>query len=204
LRSGSAWFASYTILLGLSFGYVVPGIGTNLLKLWRFHGPWKVGNYYWHHGFLYAPYLAVVLWLTASFRAEITLANVVATIGAMAIVQSVLSCHHDYMGLVAGEIEIFNAPARAGAGPRAIILDYAPIGFALFGAAYAGSCLLAYRRLVLGPGPTLVCMIELLAAGLALMTFAGLPYLIRERAYIASVLASRRRQAGPGSGSAIE
>lgn len=39
IRTGSAAFAAYTIAAGLVFGYLVPGIGTNLLGLWRFSGP---------------------------------------------------------------------------------------------------------------------------------------------------------------------
>lgn len=61
-RTGSAAFAAYTTAAGLIFGYLVPGIGTNLLGLWKFSGPWKLGSYYLHHGFLYAPYLSLVLY----------------------------------------------------------------------------------------------------------------------------------------------
>jgi hypothetical protein len=60
-RCGSWWFAAYMLLLGCAFGYIIPGIGTNVLKLWRFHGPFKIGNYFIHHGLMYAPYLAFSL-----------------------------------------------------------------------------------------------------------------------------------------------
>ena len=30
-RTGEAWFSAYTLALGIAFGYILPGIGTNLL-----------------------------------------------------------------------------------------------------------------------------------------------------------------------------
>jgi len=44
-------FALYVMLLPLFYGYVAPGIATNLLHKWRFKGPWVVGSYYapWLH-----------------------------------------------------------------------------------------------------------------------------------------------------------
>ena len=59
--SGSVAFTAYVTLLAIAFGYVVPGIGTNVLKRWRFHGPLRMGNYYVHHGFIWAANLSPAL-----------------------------------------------------------------------------------------------------------------------------------------------
>ena len=54
-------FALFVMLLPLVYGYVVPGIATNLLHKWRFKGPWVVGHYYVHHGVLYAANMSPLL-----------------------------------------------------------------------------------------------------------------------------------------------
>jgi len=58
-RTGSALFSVYVLTLGVLFGYIFPGIGTNVLHLWKFNGPLRMKNYFLHHGFMYAPYLAL-------------------------------------------------------------------------------------------------------------------------------------------------
>src|ERR1035438_9634008 len=63
LRTGNAIFAAYTLALGVLFGYIFPGIGTNVLHLWKFNGPLRIGNYFLHHGFMYAPYLSLVFYI---------------------------------------------------------------------------------------------------------------------------------------------
>ena len=57
-------FTWYVLLLPLVYGYVVPGIATNLLHKWRFKGAWVVGQYYAHHGFLYVANMSPLLLLT--------------------------------------------------------------------------------------------------------------------------------------------
>jgi len=61
--SGNRIFACYVMLLPLVYGYVAPGIATNLLRKWRFKGPWLVGNYYAHHGFMYSANMTPLLFV---------------------------------------------------------------------------------------------------------------------------------------------
>ena len=61
-RNGT--FALFVMLLPLFYGYVVPGIATNILHKWRFKGAWVVGHYYVHHGFLYAANMSPLLLLS--------------------------------------------------------------------------------------------------------------------------------------------
>lgn len=61
--AGNRVFALYVMLLPLFYGYAAPGIATNLLHKWRFKGPWVVGNYYAHHGFMYAANMSPLLFV---------------------------------------------------------------------------------------------------------------------------------------------
>ncbi len=190
-RTGSAAFAAYTLALGLTFGYLVPGIGTNLLGLWRFSGPLRVGNYFLHHGFMYAPWLSLTLFVTWGewgAPGPVQAATVVAT---TALAQGLVSSLHDIAGVQAGVIEIFNARAEAGRCPEAVVLAYGHVGFGLFGAAYAGACLLARAELVAGTGPGRFAL--LVGQGVMLMGLAGVPYLIKERRFIGAARRIPRR-----------
>lgn len=89
-RTGSVAFAAYTLAAGLVFGYTVPGIGTNLLGLWRFSGPWMLGSYYLHHGFLYAPYLSLVLYACFGVWDTLTIGQAVTLILCMGLVQGLV------------------------------------------------------------------------------------------------------------------
>jgi hypothetical protein len=191
-RAGAA-FAGYTIALGLAFGYAVPAIGTNVLGLWRFNGPFRVGDFHLHHGFLYAPYLSLVLYLTWGDWDVLTAGQAATVVVSTGLAQALLSSVHDIQGVKAGAIEIFNARAEEGASAEAIVLDYGPIGFGLFGAAYAGACLCANRVLARGAGPG--AFVGLVAGGVTLMGLTGIPYLVKERRFIGAARRSPRRAA---------
>ncbi len=189
-------FAAYTLALGLAFGYVVPAIGTNLLGLWRFNGPFRAGEYFFHHGFLYAPYLSLTLYVTWGLRGALGAGGVAAVAVAAAVVQAFLSCLHDIQGVRSGAIEIFNAKAEAGRSPEAIVLDYGPIGFALFGASYAACCLFAHEALPRAATPATFA--ALVAAGVTIMGATGIPYIVKERRFIGAARRTPRR-AKPGA-----
>jgi hypothetical protein len=181
-RTGSAAFAAYTIALGLAFGYVVPGIGTNLLGLWRFTGPLRVGNYFLHHGFMYAPWLSLTLYATWGEQGTGGLVPALTTVASAGLAQGLVSSLHDVAGIKAGSIEIFTDRALAGRAPEAVVLEYGPIGFGLFGAAYAASCLYARAEVAAGAGPGRLAL--LVSGGVLLMGLTGLPYVWKERRHI--------------------
>ena len=138
-RTQSLYFASYVLLLGLCFGYIIPGIGTNVLRLWRFTGPFRIGNYFIHHGFMYAPYFALVLYVMFGQWQRMTAGQAVAISAGSGFVQSLLSSHHDSCGVKIGMIKINTRPARQGKCATEVICDWEPIGFLLFGSSYAAA-----------------------------------------------------------------
>lgn len=142
-RTGNALFAAYVLTLGVVYGYVYPGIGTNLLRLWKFNGPLRIGNFHIHHGFMYAPYLALVFYVAFAPGTPLTLEHIVRTILCSAFIQIVISCHHNVWGVKTGMIEINNTPTKLGKSPLEIVMHYGVVGFGLIGASFAGSC--SYR-----------------------------------------------------------
>ena len=193
-RTGSAAFAAYTIAAGLVFGYLVPGIGTNLLGLWRFSGPWMVGNYYLHHGFLYAPYLSLVLYGCFGVWDTLTLGQAVTVILCMGLVQGLVSSLHDICGIKAGMIRIFNARSASGASPEEIVMGWGPLGFGLFGAVYALFGVLAYRFYVLESAGGWLSVAVWACGCAGAMGLTGIPYVIKERRFIGAGCAGNVRR----------
>ena len=183
-RTGSGLFAIYVLTLGVLFGYIYPGIATNILRLWKFNGPLRVKNYYLHHGFMYAPYLALVFYIAFAPGTPLTWGNIVRIVLCGAFIQCVVSCHHDVCGVSSGMIEMNNTAARLKLSPMEIVTSWGVVGFGLIGASFAGSCLIAYRIIVLRAISDVRTFALLLLMGLAIMGVAALQYLIKERALI--------------------
>ncbi len=190
-RTGSSPFAVYVLSLGVLFGYIFPGIGTNVLQLWKFHGPFRIGNYFVHHGFLYAPYLALVFYVAFPSGVPLTPGNVLRIVLAGGLMQCVVSCHHDVWAVETGMIEIHNDAARRKRSPVEIVNSFGVVGFTLVGASYAGSCLMAYRALAVQRSLDLGNFLLLLFLGLLLMGTAAGYYAIRERTQILQFLGRR-------------
>jgi hypothetical protein len=180
-RTGNAIFAAYTLALGVLFGYIFPGIGINILHLWKFNGPLRIGNYFIHHGFMYAPYLSLVLYIAFAEGTPLSAGNGVRIVLSSAFIQCVLSCHHDYCGVGTGMIEINSKAARARLSPVEIVTDFGVVSFALVGASFSGSCLVAYHFIVGKGNRDPWAFVLLLLLGLALMGVAALQYVIKNR-----------------------
>jgi hypothetical protein len=162
----------------LLFGYIIPGLGTNVFKLWAFK--WKfmrLGNYFLHHGFMYAPYFAFSLYCTFGTGGQKDIVQMITIVISNAFLQCFLTTWHDYWGLRSGMIEIYNTPFREGKSAADIILDYGPVSYALFGGTYALACLAAYSCL----SGTTINFLLLLFAGVGLMGLSGVHYIFRER-----------------------
>lgn len=182
IRTDSWSFSLYVILLPLLFGYIVPGIATNIFKLWAFK--WKfmrMGNYFIHHGFMYAPYFALSLYLTFGNGGNISFLQASTIVISNTFLQCFLTTLHDYWGVKSGMIEIYNRPYHEGKSAAEIILDYGPIAYALFGCTYAISCLVACRYLLSSTSFSFLTFLFLILFGLSFMGLSGLHYVFRER-----------------------
>jgi hypothetical protein len=182
IRTHNWAFTLYVIILPLVFGYVVPGIGTNILKLWAFKWRFmRVGNYFIHHGFMYAPYFAISLYFCFGNYEQFSLVQAATIVISNAFLQCFLTTWHDYWGVKSGMIEIYNKPFKEGKSAAEIILDYGPVAYAMFGATYAISCLIAHYYFSLSESISIFKFILLIFLGLSLMGFSGIHYAFRER-----------------------
>lgn len=165
-------FALYVILLPLVYGYIVPGIGTNILKKWRFKGPMLVGNYYIHHGFKYSASMSLLLFIVflGTPRSSLTAETVVRIALCAAALEGFVDWIHEILLVKFGLVEIYNRPAAEGRSPEEIVTYYAPLTFFLLGLTYAASCLLAFEVFAVRNVVTPISVLGLSLAGGTMMS----------------------------------
>lgn len=148
--SGSSTFAWYATLLPILYGYVVPGIGTNILKKWRFRGPGLVGNYFIHHGFIWAANLSPVLFLCflGTPKGPLSVGTITRVLLATGAVHAYKGWVYDIGLLRHGIAEVYNVPGLKGLSPEQVAGHYVPFCFFLIGLTYALGALVAYHYFV--------------------------------------------------------
>jgi hypothetical protein len=122
-------------LLPILWAYIVPGIGTNVLKVWEFDTRLRLGRFRPHHGFVFGSATAMLAWLVHA-----TPARDLAAVGRNALVMcSVIgfwNVLYDVKALQSGILRVYNQPWSEGKGEVEIAMDYAPWFFGGFGAVY--------------------------------------------------------------------
>jgi hypothetical protein len=175
-RLGGALFALLVLGLPLLFGYLAPDIGTNLLKMWRFRDSWTVGNYFIHHGFIYAATFGLVILVAFVPPARDDWPTLLLNMARGAGLLGFVGWTHDTIAIREGVMEVYNDAWKRGAPAEVIAAQYAPLCFALLGAAYAGTVSLGYQTLVLDKNPSSLWW--LFPLGLTLMSAAiSLPFI---------------------------
>ena len=188
-ESGGPAFAVLVLGLPLLFGYIFPGIGTNLLKMWRFRDAWVVGRFFIHHGFIYAATMGTVMYF--AFIPPSGSDDWLTLLGNMARCAGILGFvgwTHDLVAIRAGLMEVYNQEWRRGEPPEVIAAQYAPLSFSLLGVCYAALVTLGYQTIVLDGNPASLGW--LLPLGVFVMSAAvSLPFL----PWIRTVLTQSKR-----------
>jgi hypothetical protein len=129
------------VVLALSlpvvFAYVIPGLGTNYLRLWEFNTRLRLGRFRPQHGFVFGSATSLLMLLCAEpgspglgwfelFRAGFVTGSVLAFWNWL----------YDIYAIKAGFIVVYNRQYSRGLGPEAIATAYAPVFFGSFGVCY--------------------------------------------------------------------
>ncbi|MDR1968985.1 MAG: hypothetical protein LBQ32_09900 [Burkholderiaceae bacterium] len=130
------------VALPIVYAYIVPGVGTNVLKVWEFDTRFRLGRFRVQHGFVFGSATAVLAWLCHGGPAR-GLADAAATAVVFGGVLGFVNILYDIRAIESGLLRVYNQPWADGRGAEAIAMDYAPWFFGGFGAAYGLALALA-------------------------------------------------------------
>lgn len=128
--------------LPVLWGYIVPGVGTNVLKMWEFDARLRLGRFRLQHGFVFGSATSMIAWVVHTSPAQ-GLGDVLRSAFVLASVLGFWNLLYDIRALEAGVLRVYNQPWAEGSPPAAIAHDYAPWFFAGFGAVYGAALALA-------------------------------------------------------------
>jgi hypothetical protein len=158
-RTSGSWpFVAVVMGVPVLFGYLMPGVATQVVKRWRFTSGPRVGAYYLHHGFIYGSKLAFALLLVV--RSLETVGSVLDAIAVIAVAGAATAFGgwwHDVHAVRAGKIEVD--------GGTEALVGFAPPSYFSMGATYAFVVLVAHRVLMEDP----IAVAWVFPAGLTVM-----------------------------------
>jgi hypothetical protein len=134
-HGGDFWLVLTAWLLPILYAYIVPGVGTNVLKVWEFDTAFRLGRFRPHHGFVFGSATAAVAWLVHGAPAESFL-DIVRLSVVFASVLGFWNLLYDVVALESGHLRVYNQPWADGKDAASVAMDYAPWFFAGFGAIY--------------------------------------------------------------------
>jgi hypothetical protein len=146
---GNAALAAIALLVPIAHAYIVPGIGTNVLRVWEFDTRLRLGRFRPHHGFVFGSATAMlVLPVIGEPQAAPTALDILIRGAAAGCVLGVVNWGYDAAAIGAGILKVYNQPWADGRGSWSIASDYAPWFFGGFGFIYAAGLKLAEGALL--------------------------------------------------------
>jgi hypothetical protein len=137
------------VALPVVFGYVLPGIGTNVLGLWEFKAGIRLGRYTLLHGVMFGGASSALAWLCAEPIAGTGSVAALKAVHATAVTLGFWNWAFDTAAIASGLAVMRNKAHVQGRGAAAVTADYAPLYFAVFGGTYG---LAAHLLATIAPG----------------------------------------------------
>ena len=141
----------FMLAVPITFSYVIPAIGMNVLRIWAMRTRLKVGRIRPHHGFMFGSAASLFALLSLDrLSGPLTALEPVRAGLVLGAVIAFWNWLYDVIAIRVGFIQVFNRPWALGHGPEAIATDYAPALFGGFGFAYGFWARIAESWLFLG------------------------------------------------------
>lgn len=143
---GEHRLAVLMLAIPVLFAYIVPAVGTNVLRIWEFNTRLRLGRFRPHHGFVFGSATSLMALATLIPGAD----GFWSVLRAGFVLGSVLAFWnwlYDVEALRAGFLRVYTRSYAEGRGPEAVAMDYAPPIFGLFGLCYGMSIVLAESAL---------------------------------------------------------
>jgi len=141
---GNAALAALAVTVPIAHAYIVPGIGTNVLRMWEFDTRLKLGRFRPHHGFVFGSATALLMLpALGAPNPHPGFADVATSALVAAGTLGVVNWLYDVVAIRAGILKVYNQPWADGRGATAIVNDYAPWFFGGFGLIHGAGLKLA-------------------------------------------------------------
>lgn len=149
---GNFYLAGLALAVPILHAYVVPGVGTNVLKMWAFNTRLKIGRFRPHHGFVFGGATAILaLPVLGAPDPTPTLATILATSALVGGLLLIVNWVYDALALKYGMLDVYNQPWADGAGPWTIAADYVFWFFGVFGLIFGAGIRIAEGALLVAP-----------------------------------------------------
>jgi len=125
-------------LLPVLYAYIVPAVGTNVLKVWEFDTRFRIGRFRPQHGFVFGSATSILAWLCHFEQAQ-TGFELFKYAFILASVLGFWNIIYDIKAIRSGILKVYNQPWANKKDAESITMDYAPWFFAGFGAVYGAS-----------------------------------------------------------------
>ncbi|MBN1760784.1 MAG: hypothetical protein JW863_20815 [Chitinispirillaceae bacterium] len=128
--------ALVVVAIPVLFGYIIPGIGTNLLGLWEFKAGLHFGRYTLFHGLMFGGASSFLAYTCSPIMSGSGFRHMLASAHVMAAVIGFWNWVFDGYAIRTGLAVIYNKPHFEGRSAAEIVGDYAPVYFGAFGACF--------------------------------------------------------------------
>lgn len=134
------------------FSYIVPGLGTNWLKIWEFNTRFRLGRFRPHHGFLFGTATSLFGLICLKFPvASYDTLEIIRSGFVMGSVLAFWNWLYDSYAIRVGFLVVYNRAYSERRGPEAIAAEYCPVFFGVFGVCYGMAiCVCEYYLVQLG------------------------------------------------------
>lgn len=133
---GNHQFTLAALSFPIVFSYVIPGIGTNRLKIWKFHTRFKIGRFRPQHGFLFGTATSLVALVALDYPRELNLWEVLRAGFVMGSIIGFVNWWYDTAALKVNFLCVYNQAFASGKDPESVAFQYCPIFFGAFGLCY--------------------------------------------------------------------
>lgn len=184
-KTNSSTYSFYILLLGLVYGYIVPAFFCNIFKLWKFTWPYQIyKNILVQHGFIYASYLSLILFLVFPDNIQFTGLNTLRIVLSNFALFAIITSHHEILAIRGGMIQNFNSLSAQGKSTVEVIAGFAFVSFGFLGGAYAFCAVYAYQKIIIAQKTSIDELVKFFFICIAIMVLASVPYFIKERKQI--------------------
>lgn len=183
-KTGSITFTLFILLLGLVYGYVVPGIASNVFKLWKFTWPLQWKNIFITHGFIYTSFFSLAFYLSFPENMLLTWQNLCRIVLANFAIFAIICSHHEIIGIKEGMIKSYNSIAKKGGSAVDMVAYFSFFSFGFLGGSFAIAGLYAYEIIIIKGHASNQELISTFLVCMLILILGSTPYFIKERKQI--------------------